>query len=724
MLIIALPISLTLAAVAANPIQSQEPVGGWYRPNWDLHTSTQLLPQLITDCTGDGVEDLLLRYEEEVGPLTIRDGATGKEWYRSGHDRDANMYWQVQDLDGDGVADLFMREPEYWGTNHKNGRIQVVQGGSAALMWEVVGSDVRETIGRRVLLMDLTGDGVDDVVAFKHNQYVRGYSGKSGALLWEHEYECGRWGDIGPDLNQDQLADIVICGPGKISVIDSVDGRFIWQSRFNFPFPFAEAGSHSQFLFSDSNGDGISDVILIDHNFDVNPRGMNGAMMCVDGIDGTLLWAYEGSNDQELYHAQVHLHDATADGLNDLLLLGEYHQVLVDGANGNRVWVNHRRPASDDQFFEVVDLTGDGIPDMVGNVHAENPALVAVDGQTGQLLWRLEQVAHELTPVEFDGQPGCELIVANPRARSYTGEVLALRGSDGGTLWQHSGEYSREQLGWLCDVIPPSGMQPGQVLARTYGNQDEGDWAISYELTTGAEQWRTRINKDPWNSSYPAWAVVDCNGDGVMELLDFHKYPRGGFTCMNTQNGSIVNFANTRYQNLNYLGTTADCSGNHTREVVLYYGSQSWEDFHAWSLDSMEDRYTTGLHLSSSTLSVRAGGNISMLVEMPPALGGRNYQLLSSYSGIGPTAIDWVEIPLTPDYLFTRTLNARYPSAGLVHPQGVLDSHARARIGIQTNPGQLRAALIGRNFYFAVLVSTQLGSPQFCSGVEQILFTP
>lgn len=151
----------------------------------------------------------------------------------------------------------------------------------------------------------------------------------------------------------------------------------------------------------------------------------------------------------------------------------------------------------------------------------------------------------------------------------------------------------------------------------------------------------------------------------------------------------------------------------------------------AWGHDSRDGVWQTGsvwvsgfhpfLAVKPQSLSVAAGGSLRFDVDFPVELAGKDYQLLLSLAGDGPTPLGGADVPLSPDTVFQRTAAHRYP-AGALAPAGVLDAHgdALARIAL---PAGLRPALAGRTLHAAV-VAWEAGQVLETSAARTVELTP
>ena len=68
-----------------------------------------------------------------------------------------------------------------------------------------------------------------------------------------------------------------------------------------------------------------------------------------------------------------------------------------------------------------------------------------------------------------------------------------------------------------------------------------------------------------------------------------------------------------------------------------------------------------------------------MLADFGPGSAAVPYQLLLSLTGTGPTSVAGLDVPLSADGFFVKTLAGQYPAA-MLRPMGLLDEEGRSRI--------------------------------------------
>jgi len=110
--------------------------------------------------------------------------------------------------------------------------------------------------------------------------------------------------------------------------------------------------------------------------------------------------------------------------------------------------------------------------------------------------------------------------------------------------------------------------------------------------------------------------------------------------------------------------------------------------------------FKPGLEADSTRISASAGGTVHYTLDFPDTESGFRYGLLLSL-GTGPTTIQGVEIPLSKDHWFRRSLSQKAP-AFLVPAFGRLDPLGDAQAVFNPPPGALIKE-IGRTFHLAAV---------------------
>ncbi len=253
---------------------------------------------------------------------------------------------------------------------------------------------------------DIDGDGVDDLLvgAGRYNTKstrVEGaafvFSGMTGAQVRKHiGYskfgKMGRAVDGGIDVDADDVPDYVvgesfgdrgINAAGIVHVYSGATGTELW--TFDGENSSDSLGE-SVALIPDIDGDGHAEIVATAHSWDNLALGVGncGRGYCWSGRAGTVLWTYDGTENNQTMWWCTQLNDVDGDGIDDVAFgstgigaagTGAGKVELVSGASGSLIRTIVGAAAGD--AFGLVrgcgDLDGDGIGDLiVGSMNANS----------------------------------------------------------------------------------------------------------------------------------------------------------------------------------------------------------------------------------------------------------------------------------------------------------------------------------------------------------------
>ena len=277
----------------------------------------------LADPNGSGSGNVKIYSGATLGVLREHNGTTAT---------DALGSWisGVGDVSGDGIDDYAIGIEMHIGvSNIGNGRVEVFNGSTGALLYTVTGDSANDRFGYSVAGGgDLNGDGTPDFVVGIYGDdnngansgSVRAFDGSNGAVLWTADGDAAR-DHLGAavamgDLNGDGNAEVIVGAPendangtdaGQVKVFNSVGTAILTLSG-------AAAGDQLGFsvaVLGDINGDTVRDFA------GGAPFGnLSG------GDDNGYIRVYSGANGAELQNAQGtgngdRMGDAVA-GTNDL----------------------------------------------------------------------------------------------------------------------------------------------------------------------------------------------------------------------------------------------------------------------------------------------------------------------------------------------------------------------------------------------------------------------
>ena len=301
---------------------------------------------------------------------------------------------------------------------------------------------------------DITGDGKPDVVVSTENYWTMALDGNSSMTkdsLWAFssyisDYSAGSIGTTGDyshqkalavasDLNGDGTKDVVIgTGGGNehVYALNGKTGHILWTFGTDDPDSFSLGDFTSVDVSTDYNNDGVPDVIAAASATESGGVGGRRSIYVFNGTNGSILWQ---SPLPGFTHGVTAVGDISGDGVPDVVgAVGEpaYKASAYSGANGALLW-----------DFSVSSASGGGKEVMAFPSTGQTPDIILgafwgpvyrVDGESGTQVWShptggsgVMQLAR-LKDVTGDGVD--EILVA-----LLGGGALCLNGANGNTVW-------------------------------------------------------------------------------------------------------------------------------------------------------------------------------------------------------------------------------------------------------------------------------------------------
>jgi FG-GAP repeat protein len=401
---------LLILVLIATPAYGQNAGGGSdLLMQWDGQAANDSFGSSASaagDINGDGYADVIVGASfadpgarSNAGSVFVYSGADGSllfQWDgKNANDNFGSSVAAAGDVNNDGIDDLIIGASNaFAGGQSKAGRAYVYSGADGTQIYQWIGGNADDRFGGAVAgANDVNGDGFDDLLvgsSFADSGNGQGrsgmvvvFSGATGAVLYQWGGEnvgdtFGRRLANAGDTNGDGIADILVGadswdGPGvggsntgAAYLYSGATGVLLYRldgASGNDGFGLATAGA------GDLNADGFADLIVGARYADPGGASMAGSAYAYSGIDGSLLYQWDGDADYDSCGSSVFAAgDLNLDGYDDLLvgasgtdpgaLTNAGSIYLYSGANGSLLW-RWNGQADIDHLGDSVALAGD-----------------------------------------------------------------------------------------------------------------------------------------------------------------------------------------------------------------------------------------------------------------------------------------------------------------------------------------------------------------------------
>jgi len=509
----------------------------------------------------------------------------------------------------------------------------------------------------------------------------------------------------------------------------------------------------------DLDGDGVGDLIV--GALYAYPKAR---ILALSGASGNLLWSVGNKNHGEFGRAVALVGDLDGDGREDAAIgsppsapNGLDHAgsvLLVSGATGKLLFRLDGTAAWEGLGTALApagDVNGDGVPDLVVGAQGASPngrtgagSAFVFSGATGRRILRFDGgepgdfLGNAVsTAGDVDGDGHDDLLIgafsADPGGLTFAGSAFVFSGATGAQLFRFDGANASDLTG---SSLAPAGDLDGDgvpdLLVAARGSNPQGIVnAGSVFVFSGASGAVIRrfdgagIN-DFFGSSVAA--TGDADGDGVPDILigangtdPEGRTDAGSAFLFSGATGELIVRLDGSKPGASFGSSVVDAGdldGDGSPELFIGAPLSEEGGFRETGSASVFT-YNPILSASAEAFSIAAGGAVDYSIDFPDVDAGREYELLLSATGTGPTLFKGLSIPLTNDRFFRASLEGNTPPQGIGF-QGILDPQGRSAARFTAAPGTLPAKLIGRTFFLAA-INDKL---DFASVARRLSFLP
>ena len=283
---------------------------------------------IIPDVTGDGISDIIAGSDSCW--VALVDGFNGNAvWVSSVPGQHIQAVSPIGDVDNDGLCDVLIGN---WDNPGIETGSYCFSGADGAMLWERTIGDVQSNSVKSI--PDINDDGIEDVIIGTMEGIMYAFSGTSfPPPIWQTA--------TGTDqIIQEVVITQDITGDGKNEIIagswddnvycfDGASGSILWTYQ-------VANWVHTVAITEDISGDGVKDILVGDRGFPT-ANGYSGAVYCLNGIDGTLLWNYETDH---MVWAVSQIEDVNGNGAFDVVAGSDDGYVYCLEGNQNYIPLN------------------------------------------------------------------------------------------------------------------------------------------------------------------------------------------------------------------------------------------------------------------------------------------------------------------------------------------------------------------------------------------------
>ena len=290
---------------------------------------------LVPDLTGDGVSEIIAgSYDYWVA---LVDGSNGNQlWLSSVDGKYVQSVSPIEDVNNDGVYDVLMgnwvdgkktdQNPDLRIQDTASG-VYCFSGDDGSMIWGKAIGDIQMNCVKNIA--DIDGDGKQDVITGTMNGTMYCLSGENGNTIWTIQTPTGiiiQEIVVAQDINGDDKNEIIAGSwDNNVYCFDGATGNILWIYQVvNFV--------HTVAIAEDISGDGINDILVGDRGLAVGGGICLGAVYCIDGFSGELIWRFETG---DMVWAVTQTSDVNSNGTLDVVAGSDDGKVYCIEGNQN-----------------------------------------------------------------------------------------------------------------------------------------------------------------------------------------------------------------------------------------------------------------------------------------------------------------------------------------------------------------------------------------------------
>jgi hypothetical protein len=527
----------------------------------DFHATTSPASVVVADFNGDGRPDMAVS-DYQNNWVSILLGSTSGGFVATGTFATGSSpsALVVADFNGDKKIDLAV-------VNANSGTISILLGNGDGTFQSRVDYAVGESpVG--IVAADFNGDGKIDLATITTNDSAVAVLLGKGDGSFEVQalipVASGPNQLAGGDVNGDGKVDLITCSSnynGTITVLlNKGDGTFTQVE--------SQAPSYaSELAVGDFNHDGKLDLVTGEYS---------SLYLSLGNGDGTFQTPVAIPNTPNGFgqNAPLLVGDLNHDGKLDLALAG----VWVMLGNGDGTFQNPVLSFAVITPMAVVDINGDGEPDLVGTTNSGAVAVLLGNGDGSFMDVRSVAMdssyysTYAAVAADFNGDGKPDLAVAE---QNYpNGQISVVLGKGNGTFGQP-----------IHSPLSTTATSPGLMLAGDFNGDGKSDLAVlddngyGFQVLPGGGDGTFGTPVDtPLAYSVLSFAVGDFNKDGKADLVVTAGYNSSPFVSVFLSNGDGTFSQGMQYVVYpNSYVSVADVNGDGNPDLIVVavggYGS-------------------------------------------------------------------------------------------------------------------------------------------------------